>query len=63
MIHIVDASGSVDAEGNPCGVGNYDPVNDADFLEKEITYWLNGIIKKSWENIARKCELEGKKLM
>jgi hypothetical protein len=62
LIHIVDSSGSTDAEGNPCGVGNYDPLNDIDFLEKEIVYWLNGIIKKSWEDIARKCELEGKKI-
>jgi len=62
LIHIVDSSGSTDSEGNPCGVGNYDPLNDIDFLEKEIVYWLKGIIKKSWEDIARKCELEGKKI-
>jgi ribosome-binding ATPase YchF (GTP1/OBG family) len=62
LIHIVDASGGTDAEGNPCGVGKYDPLNDVDFLEREITYWLNGIIKKSWEDIARRCEVEGKKV-
>ncbi|MFE3846151.1 redox-regulated ATPase YchF [Thermoplasmatota archaeon] len=62
LIHIVDSSGSTDAEGNPCGVGNYDPLNDIDFLEKEIVLWLNEIIKKSWEDISRKCELEGKKI-
>jgi len=62
LIHIVDSSGGTDAEGNPCGVGKYDPLNDADFLEKEITYWLMGIIKKSWEDIARRCEVEGKKI-
>ena len=62
LIHIVDASGSADEEGNPCGVGGYDPIKDVEFLEKEITYWLNGIIKKSWEAIARKCELEEKKI-
>jgi len=62
LIHIVDASGGTDAEGNPCGIGNYDPTNDVVFLEKEITYWMKGIIKKSWESIARKCELEGKNI-
>lgn len=62
LIHIVDASGSTDEEGNPLNVGSYDPLKDIDFLEKEITYWLKGIIKKSWEDIARKCELEGKKI-
>jgi ribosome-binding ATPase len=62
LIHIVDASGSTDAEGNPCNSGSYDPLNDISFLEKEITYWMNGIIKKGLDTIARKCELEGKKI-
>jgi len=62
LIHIVDASGSTDAEGNPCDVGTHNPLSDVSFLEKEINYWLFGIIKKSWEIIARKCELEGKKI-
>ena len=62
LIHIVDASGSTDSEGNPCNVGAHDPLSDVIFLEKEINYWLFCIIKKSWEIIARKCDLEGKKI-
>ena len=62
LIHIVDASGSTDEEGNPCSRGKYDPMKDVDFLEKEITFWFNDIIKKSWESIARRSELEGKKI-
>jgi ribosome-binding ATPase YchF (GTP1/OBG family) len=62
LIHIVDASGSTDAEGNPCTIGTHDPLSDVIFLEKEINFWLFGIIKKSWEIIARKCELENKKI-
>ena len=62
LIHIVDASGSADEEGNPCGLGKYDSLNDVDFLEKEINYWLLEIIKKSWETVARRCEVEGKKI-
>jgi len=62
LIHIVDASGSTDAEGNPCEIGSYNPLNDVEFLEKEIIYWLFGIIKKSWEKIAKQCELEDKKI-
>ena len=49
LIHIVDASGSTDAEGNPCGLGKYDPLHDVDFLEKEITYWFKNIISKDWQ--------------
>lgn len=62
LIHIVDASGSTDEEGNPCSLGSYDPIKDVEFLEKEINYWLMGIIKKSWEDIARRCEVEVKKI-
>jgi hypothetical protein len=62
LIHIVDASGGTDTEGNPCGIGKSNPIHDVEFLEKEITYWLNEIIKKSWETIARRCELEEKKI-
>jgi ribosome-binding ATPase len=62
LIHIIDASGSTDAEGNPCELGANDPVNDILFLEKEISYWLFGIIKKNWDRIARQTELESKKI-
>jgi ribosome-binding ATPase YchF (GTP1/OBG family) len=62
LIYIIDASGSTDEEGNPCSIGTYDPLLDVEFLEKEITYWLFGIIKKSWERLARQSELEGKKI-
>jgi ribosome-binding ATPase YchF (GTP1/OBG family) len=62
LIHIIDASGGTDAEGNPCGIGSNDPLNDVEFLETEINQWLFGIIKKSWETIAKRCEVEGKKV-
>ncbi|UCD13886.1 MAG: redox-regulated ATPase YchF [Thermoplasmatales archaeon] len=62
LIHIVDASGGTDEEGNLCEIGTYDPLKDVEFLEKEIVYWLFGIIKKSWEKIAKQCELEDKKI-
>lgn len=62
LIHIVDSSGGTDSEGKACGVGNHDPLDDVNFLEREINYWLMGIIKKSWETVARRCELEEKKI-
>ncbi len=62
LIHIIDASGSTDEEGNPCEIGTYDPLKDVEFLEKEITYWFNGIIHKDWERIGRQSELEQKKI-
>lgn len=62
LIHIVDASGSTDAEGNPTEVGSYDPLQDVTFLEEEISYWMHGIIMKTWDRMARQAELENKKI-
>jgi len=62
LIHIIDASGSTDAEGNPCELGSYDPLQDVSFLEKELMYWMADIVKRSWEKTARQSELEGKKI-
>ncbi len=52
LIHIVDASGSTDTEGNPCETGAHDPVEDVKFLEKEITFWIKNIIEKDWKKIS-----------
>ena len=62
LIHIIDASGSADSEGNPCEIGKHDILLDIEFLEKELNQWILGIIKKSWEALARRCEVEGKKI-
>ncbi|MBI5872379.1 50S ribosome-binding GTPase, partial [archaeon] len=35
LMHIVDASGSVNEKGEPVPIGSYDPLNDVRFLEKE----------------------------
>lgn len=53
FIHIVDASGSTDANGNPCEPGTRDPVEDVRFLEYEITMWMYQILKKDWEKIVK----------
>ncbi len=62
LIHIVDASGSTNAEGEPCPVGEHDPVEDVKFLEKEIDHWIKGILEKNWSKVSRKLELAGGKL-
>ena len=62
LIHIIDASGSTDLEGQPCEIGAHDPIEDVDFLEREIAYWLKGIITKGWQKLSRQAELEGIKI-
>lgn len=62
LIHIVDASGSTDLEGTPCAIGTHDPLEDVQFLETEIAYWLKGIITKGWQKLSRQAELSGIKI-
>jgi ribosome-binding ATPase YchF (GTP1/OBG family) len=62
LIHIIDASGSTDLEGNPCDVGAHDPLDDVQFLEDEITHWMKGIMFKDWHRLSRQVELNGKKV-
>jgi len=58
LIHIVDATGATDAEGNFLPPKSRDPWEDVNFLEKEIAYWIAGIIGRGWIRIARRLEAE-----
>jgi ribosome-binding ATPase YchF (GTP1/OBG family) len=52
LIHIVDASGKTDAEGNV--TDSHDPSEDVGFLEKEIELWFASIIKRNIAKIKEK---------
>jgi len=53
ILHVVDASGGTDAEGEPVEVGAHDPVEDVDFVEREMDLWLASIVERNWETIER----------
>jgi len=58
FIHVVDASGSLDAEGREVEPGSWDPCQDVEFLEREIVMWMMQIIQRDWRRIARRVETE-----
>lgn len=60
LIHVIDASGSVNAEGEDVAQGSYDPTQDVRFLEQELDYWYLSIINKGWDRFARKIQQEKK---
>ncbi|MBM4400561.1 MAG: redox-regulated ATPase YchF, partial [Crenarchaeota archaeon] len=60
LVHIVDASGGTDCEGRLCKPGEHDPLEDVQFLEREITMWMASILKKDWAKLARTAEAESK---
>jgi len=58
IIHVVDASGSTDAEGNEVGISERDPREDVKFLYHELDMWLFNILKKNWDKIVRRIQME-----
>ena len=53
ILHVVDASGGTNAEGEPLEVGAYDPVRDVAFVETEMDLWLAAIVEDNWESVER----------
>ncbi|MDO5847975.1 MAG: redox-regulated ATPase YchF [Methanobrevibacter sp.] len=58
LIHVIDASGSTNAEGQPVEAGSYDPLQDLEFMEHEIVMWMYGILNRNWSRLVRKIEAE-----
>jgi ribosome-binding ATPase YchF (GTP1/OBG family) len=54
ILNVLDASGSTDEEGEPVEEGSHDPVEDVEFIEREMNLWLTGIIDRNWESVERK---------
>ncbi len=57
LIHIVDASGTTDSEGNP-GVSGHDPLEDVRFLEHEVDSWIGNLLRDGWDKLARRVQQE-----
>ncbi|MEF8812519.1 MAG: redox-regulated ATPase YchF [Halovenus sp.] len=53
ILHVVDASGGTNAEGEPVEVGEHDPLEDIAFVEEEMDRWLAAIIGRNWESVER----------
>ncbi len=53
LIHIVDASGSTNENGEKVTPGSYDPANDVRFLEDELDYWIKGIMDRNWQKFVK----------
>ncbi|KAJ1799406.1 hypothetical protein LPJ59_001851 [Coemansia sp. RSA 2399] len=52
LIHVVDASGTTDDNGRT--TKGYDPVDDIQWLRKEIEDWVFGNIDRRWPGIVRR---------
>lgn len=61
LLHIVDASGGTDAEGNSVAPGTRDPLEDVRFLEVEMDAWILGILRDGWDRLAKQAQASPKK--
>ncbi|KAH3674454.1 hypothetical protein WICMUC_003291 [Wickerhamomyces mucosus] len=52
LIHVVDVSGTTDANGK--ATRGYDPLNDVEWLQDEIRLWVEGNLEKRWGSIVRR---------
>ena len=59
IVNVIDASGGTNAEGEPVDVGTHDPLEDIDFVEREMDLWLAGIVERNWETIERQSRSPG----
>ncbi len=57
LIHVIDTSGKTDEEGNQ--TEDHDPADDIRFLEKEIDWWIAGILEKNWRKVEKNAKKEG----
>ncbi len=60
LIHVIDVSGSTNEIGEKVPTGSYDPANDIRFLENELNYWIEGILKRNWGKLVRESKLNKK---
>ncbi len=58
FVHVIDAAGGTDFEGNVVSPGTHDPLEDVRFLEEELAHWIAGILARNWEKEARHADLE-----
>ncbi len=54
IVNVIDASGGTNEKGEPVDVGSHDPLEDIDFVEREMDLWLAGIVERNWESVERK---------
>ncbi len=59
LVHIVDASGSTNENGERVEAGSYNPSNDIRFLEAELEFWIKGIMDNNWTKLSKEARTKG----
>lgn len=63
LIHVVDASGSTDIQGQPVPPGTHKPLEDVKFVEEEFDQWMKQILHREWPKLTRELESKSGKII
>ncbi|MDE1763633.1 MAG: redox-regulated ATPase YchF [Thaumarchaeota archaeon] len=63
LIHVVDASGSTDMQGQPVPPGTHKPLDDVKFVEEEFDQWMKQILEREWQKLTRELESKSGKII
>jgi len=56
LIHVIDAAGSTDLQGQPVKPGTHDPAEDARFVVEEFDAWFGDILRREWQKLSKEIE-------
>ena len=60
FIHVLDISGTTDDQGNE--VKSWNPIKDVEWIDEEITLWVEKIMYSNWERGVKRLESDRSKL-
>lgn len=63
LIHVIDASGSTDIQGQPVPSGTHNPLEDVKFVENEFDQWMKQILQREWQKLSRELESKSGKII
>lgn len=63
LIHVIDASGSTDIQGQSVPTGSHNPLEDVKFVEEEFDQWMKQILQREWQKLTRELESKSGKVI
>ena len=63
LIHVVDAAGVTDIQGQPVPLGTHDPMEDVKFVVDEFDLWFKAILEREWPKLTKEIEQKRTKII
>ncbi len=63
LVHVVDAAGTTDIQGQPVPAGTHDPLEDVAFVQDEFDQWFADILRREWYKVIREVDQKRAKIV